>query len=52
MKKIGAHCVEHLERMSNSSPDPGLEEEEEEEEEEKAKYERRETERGGWLLLI
>jgi hypothetical protein len=50
MKKIGTHCVEHLERMSNSSPDPGLEEEEEEEE--KAKYERRETERGGWILLI
>jgi hypothetical protein len=47
MKKIGTHCVEHLERMSNSSPDPGLEEEEE-----KAKYERRETERGGWLLLF
>jgi hypothetical protein len=44
MKKIGTHCVEHLERMSNSSPDPGLEEEE-------AKYERRERE-GGMAALV
>jgi len=44
MKKIGTHCVEHLDRMSSSSPDPGLEEEE-------AKYERRERE-GGMAALV
>jgi hypothetical protein len=43
MKKIGTHCVEHLERMSNSSPDPGLEEEEE-----KAKYDERQREGDGY----
>jgi hypothetical protein len=46
MKKIGTHCVEHLDRMSSSSPDPGLEEEEE------AKYERRERERGMAALVL